>query len=82
MAQEAIFTLYQNLYTHFDPNQELLLGFIYMALIYLTRPWTLTNTENIQTLRVNNILQMGKNEPTQYIYVKSVYSTQQFEKTS
>ena len=52
--------------------------YIYMALIYLMRPWTSTNAENFQTSRVNYILIIGKNDPTQHIYVKFVYSTPQF----
>ena len=51
-----------------------------MALIYLMRPWTSTNAENFQTSRVNYILIFGKNVPTQHIYVKSGYSTPQFQK--
>ena len=51
-----------------------------MALIYLMRPWTSTNAENFQTSRVNYILNMGKIDPTQHIYIKSVYSTPQFYK--
>ena len=51
---------------------------IYMALIYLMRPWTSTNAENFQTSMVNYILIIGKNDPTQHIFVKSIYSTPQF----
>ena len=53
---------------------------IYMALIYLMRPWTSTNAENFKTSRVNNISKISKNDPIQYIYVKSVYSTPQYQK--
>ena len=51
-----------------------------MALIYLMRPWTSTNAENFQTSRVNYIFNFGKNDPAQNIYVKSGYSTPQFQK--
>ena len=49
-----------------------------MALIYLMRPWTLTNAENFETSRVNYISKISKNDPIQHIYVKSVYSTPQY----
>ena len=51
--------------------------YIYMALIYLIRPWTLTNAENFQTSRVNYISKISKNYPIKHIHVKSVYSTPQ-----
>ena len=48
---------------------------IYMALIYLMRPWTMTHAENFQTSRVNYL---SKNDPTQHIHVKSVYRTPKY----
>ena len=43
---------------------------IYMALIYLMRPWTSSNAENFETSRVNYISKISKNDPIQHIYVK------------
>ena len=38
---------------------------IYMALIYLMRPWTSTNAENFQTSIVNYIFKIAKNDSIQ-----------------
>ena len=51
---------------------------IYMALIYLMRPWTSTNAENFKTSRANYTSKISKKDPIQHIYVKSVYSTPQY----
>ena len=48
---------------------------IYMALIYLMRPWTSTNAENFQTSSVSYIFKIARKDPIQHICVKSVYST-------
>ena len=55
-----------------------ILDHIYMALIYLMRPWTLTNAENFKTSRSNYTSKISKKDLIQHIYVKSVYSTPQY----